>query len=170
MVENCLHDRAIEPLPGMIAHKAGAVDQEPVSPSGKIRQPHQTGYSLTPSSSIDSCDGLRLTLPSFAAGQTNRPRSSRFVNRQAPWLSHQMIFKRSPRRPLKTNIWPEYGSSCAFRGMWALISRDVGHAFHAIVGSHFTIVGRLADTFIDSGWSGLVKRFHDGSASSEAIA
>jgi hypothetical protein len=27
--------------------------------------------------------------------------------------------------------------------MWALISRDVGHAFHAIVGSHFTIVGRL---------------------------
>ncbi|WP_222861724.1 hypothetical protein, partial [Oceaniovalibus sp. ACAM 378] len=42
---------------------------------------------------------------------------------------------------------------CAFRGMWALISRDVGHAFHAIVGSHFTIVGRLADTLIDSGWS-----------------
>jgi len=26
--------------------------------------------------------------------------------------------------------------------MWALISRDVGHAFHAIVGSHFMIMGR----------------------------
>ena len=28
--------------------------------------------------------GLRLTMPSLEAGQTNRPRSSRFVNRQAP--------------------------------------------------------------------------------------
>ena len=37
-----------------------------------------------PSSSIDSWDGLMLTLPFFAAGHTNRPRSSRFENRHAP--------------------------------------------------------------------------------------
>jgi len=27
---------------------------------------------------------------------------------------------------------------CGFRGEWALISRDRGHAFHAMLGSHFT--------------------------------
>ena len=36
-------------------------------------------------------------------------------------------------------------SACVFRGSWAVISRDRGHAFHGIVGSHFTIVGRLVD-------------------------
>ncbi len=36
-------------------------------------------------------------------------------------------------------------SGCVFRGSWAVISRDLGHAFHGIVGSHFTIVGRLVD-------------------------
>src|SRR5690606_28871559 len=64
-----------------------------------------------PSSSMVSWDALRLTLPSFAAGQTKRPRSSRLENRHAPWASHQMIFNRSPRRPRNTNRWPEYGSS-----------------------------------------------------------
>lgn len=34
---------------------------------------------------------------------------------------------------------------CVFRRTWAVISRDLGHAFHAIVGSHFTVVGRLVD-------------------------
>ncbi len=27
---------------------------------------------------------------------------------------------------------------CGFRGEWALISRDRGHAFRAMLGSHFT--------------------------------
>ena len=36
---------------------------------------------------------------------------------------------------------------CVFRGTWAVISRDLGHAFHGIAGSHFTIVGRLVDKF-----------------------
>ena len=36
-------------------------------------------------------------------------------------------------------------SGCVFRGTWAVISRDLGHAFQAIVGSHFTVVGRLVD-------------------------
>ena len=34
---------------------------------------------------------------------------------------------------------------CGFRENWAAISRDLGHAFHAIVGSHFADAGRLAD-------------------------
>ena len=33
-----------------------------------------------PSSSIDSCAAVRAILPSVAAGQTNRPRSSRFMS------------------------------------------------------------------------------------------
>jgi hypothetical protein len=37
-----------------------------------------------PSSSIASCAGVSDTLPSFAEGQTKRPRSKRFTNRQAP--------------------------------------------------------------------------------------
>ena len=32
---------------------------------------------------------------------------------------------------------PQFGD-CGFRGDWAVISRDAGHAFHAILGSHFT--------------------------------
>ncbi|MDD9709791.1 strawberry notch-like NTP hydrolase domain-containing protein, partial [Seohaeicola sp. 4SK31] len=36
---------------------------------------------------------------------------------------------------------------CAFRGIWAVISRDLGHAFHGIAGSHFTPSGRLANGF-----------------------
>ena len=60
-----------------------------------------------PSSSIASCADVRQTLPSLAAGQTNRPRSGRLENRQAPWLSHQIILSKSPRRPRNTNRWPE---------------------------------------------------------------
>ncbi|MDT8858542.1 hypothetical protein RNZ50_26675 [Paracoccaceae bacterium Fryx2] len=32
----------------------------------------------------------------------------------------------------------EWEKVCGFRGEWALISRDRGHAFRAILGSHFT--------------------------------
>ena len=39
-----------------------------------------------------------------------RPRSSRFVNRHAPWPSCQITFNRSPRRPRKQNRWPLSGS------------------------------------------------------------
>ncbi|WP_366508926.1 DUF6538 domain-containing protein, partial [uncultured Marivita sp.] len=47
----------------------------------------------------------------------------------------------------KTNISPVDVSACVFRGTWAVISRDLGHAFHGILGSHFTIMGRLVDRF-----------------------
>ena len=48
-----------------------------------------------------------------ALGQRKRPRSSRFVNRQAPWPSCQITFSRSPRRPRKQNRWPLSGSRCS---------------------------------------------------------
>ncbi|QRD51466.1 hypothetical protein JNX05_19870 [Pseudosulfitobacter pseudonitzschiae] len=38
-----------------------------------------------------------------------------------------------------------FRSDCAFRGSWAVISRDLGHAFHGIAGSHFMPSGRLAN-------------------------
>ncbi len=43
-----------------------------------------------PSISIASCARLRLTMPFVAEGHTNRPPSSRLVNRQAPWPSHPL--------------------------------------------------------------------------------
>jgi hypothetical protein len=44
-----------------------------------------------------------------------------------------------------TNIQATQMQKCAFRGIWAVISRDLGHAFHGIAGSHFTLPGRLAN-------------------------
>ena len=61
-------------------------------------------------------------------------------------------------------------TSCVFRESWALISRDLGHAFHAIVGSHFADAGRLVDGFIESGLIGSVKRFRDVSPASQAFS
>lgn len=58
---------------------------------------------------------------------------------------------------------------CVFRESWAAISRDLGHAFHAIVGSHFADAGRLADGFMESGLIGLVKRFRDAAPASQAF-
>lgn len=58
---------------------------------------------------------------------------------------------------------------CGFRESWAAISRDLGHAFHAIVGSHFADAGRLADGFMESGLIGLVKRFRDAAPASQAF-
>jgi len=60
-------------------------------------------------------------------------------------------------------------SKCVFRESWAVISRDLGHAFHAIVGSHFADAGRLADGFMESGLIGLVKRFHNAAPASQAF-
>jgi hypothetical protein len=70
---------------------------------------------------------------------------------------------------LAKNVFQLHGAAadgsfmiCAFRGMWALISRDGGHAFHAIMGS-------LTDVFMGSDWSGLVKGFRDCAPASEAF-
>jgi len=58
---------------------------------------------------------------------------------------------------------------CAFREIWALISRDLGHAFRAIVGSRFADAGRLAAGFMEKGLIGLVKRFGDAGPASRAF-
>lgn len=69
------------------------------------------GRQPIPSSNIDNCAAVTLTLPSLATGHTNRPRSSRLLNRQALWQSHQMILSRSPRCPRNQTDAPECGSS-----------------------------------------------------------
>ena len=59
---------------------------------------------------------------------------------------------------------------CVFRELWAQISRDLGHAFHAILGRHFADAGRLAGGFMESGLIGSVKRFRNIGPASEAFS
>lgn len=59
---------------------------------------------------------------------------------------------------------------CVFREIWAPISRNLGHAFHAILGSHFADAGRLADGFMESGLMGSVKRFRSVGPASQAFS
>lgn len=59
-----------------------------------------------PSSNIDSCARVNETVPLSAFGQMNRPRSSRFANKQSPSPSNHKSLIRSPRRPRKTNTCP----------------------------------------------------------------
>ena len=82
----------------------------PDYPAAKGRHVRSGARQSIPSRSIDNCAGVSATFPSLAEGQTNRPRSSRFMNMQAPWPSHQMTFTRSPRRPRKTKRCPPKGS------------------------------------------------------------
>jgi hypothetical protein len=59
-------------------------------PATKGRHVRCSTRQSIPSSSIDNWPGDSATFPSFAEGQTNRPFSSRFMNMQAPWPSHQI--------------------------------------------------------------------------------
>ena len=63
-----------------------------------------------PSSSIESCAWVRLTLPVFVAGQTKRPRSIRLENRHSPWPSYQRSLTRSPRLPERRTACQNAGS------------------------------------------------------------
>jgi hypothetical protein len=49
-----------------------------------------------PSVSIDNCAGVSDTTPSFACGQTNRPRSNRLAQSTSPWPSQNRIFSAEP--------------------------------------------------------------------------
>ncbi len=69
-------------------------------------------FQLMPSSSMDSCAGVRWILPSRVTGQTKRPRSSLLVNMHRPSRSAHSTFIMSPRRPRKMNRCPLNGSSC----------------------------------------------------------
>src|SRR6202022_3550520 len=68
------------------------------------------GRQSMPSSSIDSCAGLRQMAPLSACGQMKRPFSSRFINRHSPSPLHHSTLSKSPRLPRNTNTCPEYGS------------------------------------------------------------
>ena len=71
---------------------------------------------------------------------------------------------------LKVLTHYEHDIYCAFREIWAVISRDDGQRFHVIVGSDFADAGRLADGFMESGLIGLVKRFCDVCPASQAFS
>ena len=67
-------------------------------------------HQSIPSSSIESCARVSETLPLSACGHTNRPRSSRFENRQSPSPSNHNSLIKSPRRSRKAKTWPESGA------------------------------------------------------------
>jgi len=76
-----------------------------------------------PSSSIDNCAVLSKTVPVSACGQTNRPRSRRFVNRHMPSPSLHKSLTRSPLRPRDAKTWPQNGSSLSAIWTWPPASR-----------------------------------------------
>src|SRR5215470_667996 len=93
--------------------------KESYSPTITKPKPHPTevgrqvccGFLRSiPDSRYPSCAVEIVTAPSAGLGQRKRPRSNFFVNRQAPWPSCQITFKRLPRRPRKQNRWPLSGS------------------------------------------------------------
>src|SRR5580704_4289897 len=90
-------------------------------PASSGRQVRAGIRQSMPSSNIDSCAGVRKTAPSLAWGQTKRPFSRRFANRQRPCPSHHNTLIRSPRRPRKTSRWPPKGS--LERWFWARDAR-----------------------------------------------
>ena len=55
---------------------------------------------------------LIVAAPSATEGQMKRPLSKRLVNKHAPCPSCQIIFIRSPRRPLKTDRRGNAGTGC----------------------------------------------------------
>jgi len=64
-----------------------------------------------PSSSIDSCAGVKDTVPLVACGQMNLPLSSLFAKRHDPSPSNHRTLIKSPRLPRKIYTWPENGLS-----------------------------------------------------------
>ena len=64
-----------------------------------------------PSSNIDSCAGVKDTVPLVACGQTNLPLSSLFEKRHSPSPSNHNTLIKSPRLPRKIYTWPENGLS-----------------------------------------------------------
>ena len=70
--------------------------------------------------------------------EVRRPKLDPFIPIIEGWLEADRSMPRKQRHTAKRVF-------CAFRGIWAVISRDLGHAFHGISGSHFAPSGRLAN-------------------------
>ena len=68
-----------------------------------------------PSSNIDSCAGVKDTVPLVVCGQINLPLSSLFEKRHSPSPSNHKTLIKSPRLPRKMYTCPENGLS------WSLV-------------------------------------------------
>jgi hypothetical protein len=66
-----------------------------------------------PSSNIESCAGVKDTVPLVACGHRNLPRSSLFEKRRNPSPSNHRTLIKSPRLQRKIYTWPENGLSCS---------------------------------------------------------
>jgi transposase len=86
------------------------------------------------------------------------------------WLAAGVTDMRKGFAALAAQAEAVLQQNCVFRESWAPISRDLGHAFQAILGSHFADAGRLADGFMESGLVGLVKGFCDAGPASQAFS
>ena len=64
--------------------RRNAVRRVPGQPASEGVQLRSGRRQSMPSSSIESCAGVRLTVPAPVIGHTNRPRSMRFENRHNP--------------------------------------------------------------------------------------
>src|SRR5450830_545934 len=78
-----------------------------------VRQVRTGWRQSMPSSSIDSCACVSMTVPLAACGQMKRPRSSRLASRHRPSPVHHSSLMMSPRRPRNTKTWPLNGSACS---------------------------------------------------------
>ncbi len=149
------HDNTV-PKSQRSRHGRCDVNQTQAACSG--RQVRSGMRQSMPSSSIDNCAGLRLTLPPSAWGQMKRPFSRRLLSRHSPWPSHHSSLMMSPRRPRKTNTWPPNGScsktSCATTArpskplrmsVWPAASQTRVPAGKPIMAVRATVAGCCAD-------------------------
>ena len=83
--------RCVKVLQHIVLIRRFACSRNPAAKIATVDYPTLSGRHVLcgmrqsmPSSSMDSCAGVMLIFPSFAAGQTNRPFSRRFENKHAP--------------------------------------------------------------------------------------
>ena len=121
----------------------GALSIVTRKPSGEFRLAQTGGISNYNGHKVET----HLDLPSFADVSVKldgivTKRGGTLVNPMRGEEDYNQIDQRGLHIGL---LWEPADNLCAFRGTWAVISRDLGHAFHGIAGSHFTPSGRLAN-------------------------
>jgi len=104
---------------------------------------------------------IRTGITAFTYTRTVQPRPK--LGAWLEELSRLLAINAARGRRERLTLIQIYEELCVFRGIGAAISRDRGHAFHAIAGSRFAVAGRLVDRFMGSGLRVEVKGFR-GSA------